>query len=213
MKTDDLINALVADTRSIKPAISATMWLAIAAGSVLAAAAFAEILGLRPDFHHAITHSTRFVFKFAFALSLLIPALLIVQRLARPTGEVGRLKWLMLIPFALLATAVLIELCTVPANHWAATSLGATPGACLTFIPLLSAAPLVVLLFALRQGATASPKAAGAAAGLTSAAIAATLYASHCINDSPLYVAVWYVIGVAIVVAIGAAAGAKLLRW
>ena len=46
-----------------------------------------------------------------------------------------------------------------------------------------------------------------------SAGVGALLYATHCPDDSPLFVAIWYGSATAIVVAIGALAGARLLRW
>jgi hypothetical protein len=54
---------------------------------------------------------------------------------------------------------------------------------------------------------------AGAVAGLLSAGLAATFYASHCTDDSPLFVATWYTIATALVTAIGALAGSKVLRF
>jgi hypothetical protein len=35
----------------------------------------------------------------------------------------------------------------------------------------------------------------------------------HCPDDSPLFVAVWYPIAIAFMTAVGAALGARLLRW
>jgi hypothetical protein len=84
---------------------------------------------------------------------------------------------------------------------------------CLVLIPALSAAPFIALILALRQGAPTRPMLAGATAGLVAAAIGATLYASHCQDDSPLFLAAWYVIAVAIMAALGALLGARLLRW
>ena len=55
--------------------------------------------------------------------------------------------------------------------------------------------------------------AANAALMLVSAGLAATLYASHCTDDSPLFVATWYTLATALVAAIGALAGAKVLRY
>ena len=75
-------------------------------------------------------------------------------------------------------------------------------------LPLLAAA-----LIGLRHGAPARPVLAGALAGLMSAGLAATLYASHCTDDSPLFVMTWYSLGTALVTAIGALAGSKLLRF
>ena len=78
---------------------------------------------------------------------------------------------------------------------------------------MLSALPLAALLFALRQGAPSRPALTGAVAGLAATGIGATFYASHCTNDSPLFMAAWYVLGTAIVAVAGALLGARLLRW
>ncbi|MBX9710348.1 MAG: NrsF family protein, partial [Xanthobacteraceae bacterium] len=48
---------------------------------------------------------------------------------------------------------------------------------------------------------------------LTSAGLAATLYASHCPDDSPLFVATWYTIASVIVAAVGALAGSRVLKF
>jgi hypothetical protein len=75
-------------------------------------------------------------------------------------------------------------------------------------LPLLAAA-----LLGLRHGAPTRPMVTGAIAGLLSAGLAATLYASHCTDDSPLFVATWYTIAATLVTAIGALAGPKVLRF
>ena len=213
MKTDDLIKAMVADTRTVATPIARTLWLALIAGALLAAAHFWSLLSVRSDFAYAITREPRFMFKFIFTLGLAVPALLLVQRLARPDGTAGWAKWLLLVPVALLAVAVGLEMQAVPPEHWQVSALGSMPGACMKYIPLLSAAPFVALLFALRHGAPSNPAAAGAAAGLLAAGIGAALYATFCVDDSPLFLAIWYVTGMTIVVALGALIGSRLLRW
>jgi hypothetical protein len=75
-------------------------------------------------------------------------------------------------------------------------------------LPLLAAA-----LIALRRGAPSRPAVAGAFAGVLSAGLAATLYASHCTDDSPMFVATWYTIAIAFVAAIGALAGSRVLKF
>ena len=75
--------------------------------------------------------------------------------------------------------------------------------------PLLLAAALI----GLRHGAPTRPALAGAIAGLLSAGLAATLYAAHCTDDSPLFVATWYTIATALVTATGALAGSRVLRF
>ena len=84
---------------------------------------------------------------------------------------------------------------------------------CLRSIPFLGFAPLIATLLALRNGAPERPALAGAAAGLFAGAIGAAIYATHCPDDSPLFVAVWYPIAIAFMTALGAMLGARLLRW
>src|SRR2546423_15075253 len=84
---------------------------------------------------------------------------------------------------------------------------------CMTAIPLMSLPILAGALIGLRHGAPARPAVAGAVAGLLSAGLAATLYASHCTDDSPLFVATWYTLATAMVTAIGALAGSKGLPF
>jgi hypothetical protein len=91
--------------------------------------------------------------------------------------------------------------------------VGKNSSICLVAIPLMSLPLLAGALIGLRHGAPSRPALAGALAGLLSAGLAATLYASHCTDDSPLFVAAWYTLATALVTAIGALAGAKWLRY
>jgi hypothetical protein len=93
--------------------------------------------------------------------------------------------------------------------------VGSNSRVCLTAIPLMSLPLLAAALIGLRHGAPTRPALAGAIAGLLSAGLAATLYASHCTDDSPLFVATWYTLATALVTAIGALAGsgAAVLRY
>ncbi len=213
MKTDDLINAMVADNATVSPPISRTVWIALMTGAALAAAEFYGLLSVRSDFFYAITHEPRFIFKFIFTLGLAIPALFLVLRLARPDGQAGWAKAFLFVPLVLLALAVILEMNAVPPEHWQVSAFGTMPGACMKYIPMLSVAPFIAVLYALRNGAPSSPAAAGAAAGLLSATIGAALYATFCVDDSPMFLAIWYVAGIAIVVALGALIGSRLLRW
>jgi hypothetical protein len=155
----------------------------------------------------------RFLFKFVLTLAVAIPAFFIVSALSRPDIVAGnRLWWLALAP-VLLAIGVILELVSVPEGLWHTRMIGHNSFACMTMIPLLSLAPLAAVLYALKAGAPANPTVAGAVGGLLSAGIAATLYASHCTDDSPLFVAAWYPIGFVLMGALGAIIGSRLLRW
>ena len=65
---------------------------------------------------------------------------------------------------------------------------------------------------ALRAGAPEEPFFAGAVAGVAAAGIGASVYALHCPEDSPLFMAVWYSLAAFAMAVIGAASG-RWLRW
>lgn len=213
MNTQDLIRAVVADNASVRPPIRRTMIWALAGGILAAAVAFALMLHVRSDFGWSIVHSHRFQFKFAYTLAIAIPALLLAWQLVRPDGRTRGLLALFVLPVVMLAAAAVLELASVPADHWAIYAIGQNAFWCVTMIPILAAGPLAAMLYALRQGATSQPALAGAAAGLLASGIAATLYASHCVDDSPLFIALWYTPGIALVTAAGALIGKRMLRW
>jgi len=212
MKTDQLITALAADAKSTAMPIGRTLWLAFAGGLVVAALIFFMDVGPRADLSTALS-SPRFLFKCLLTLSLLVSAMGLVWHLARP-GAVP-IAWVVALAAVpvLLAGAAIAEMIVVPASDWGELIFGMNWRICAVLIPTLSAAPLIALLLALRQGATSHPVLAGSAAGLLATGIGATLYATHCQSDSPLFVAVWYVIATAMVTLVGAILGSRLLRW
>jgi hypothetical protein len=212
MKTDNLIAALAADAPGVAKPIGRTLLLAAAVGAVGAAALFYYGVGFRLDIATAVA-TPRFLFKWLLALTLVVSALGLVLHVARP-GSVPA-TWLMALAIApaLLIMAMIGELLLVPSAEWKDRLMGVNATVCVVLIPILSAAPLVALIWALRQGAPTRPMLAGAVAGLVAAGIGAFLYASHCRDDSPLFIAAWYVLGTAIVAAMGALLGWRYLRW
>lgn len=212
MKTADLIAALAADPKPQGPPLSRRFALALAAGALISACIFLGLVGPRHDIARALG-TLRFDWKFVDTIALAIPTGLAAWRLLRPGPELGWLAIALAAPIVLLGGSVAMELMMVPPDLWLARLIGSNARHCLTLIPLLSLAPLAALLLAMRAGAPASPTLAGAAAGLVSAGIAATLYATNCTDDSPLFVATWYTLATMIVVAVGALVGGRVLRW
>lgn len=212
MKTDDLIEALVQD--AFRPKVSSAQRVlgAILLSGLVAGTMFAFALGVRPDISSA-SETWRFVFKFALTLILMACAWWACLELARPEVRLRDVAgWVALAP-ALLAVAVLYELVAIPSAYWPERTVGNYAGTCLLAIPLLSIAPLVALLMALRTGAPRVPASAGAVAGLLAGGLSAALYATHCPDDSPLFVAVWYMLAVGLVALTGALLGHRILRW
>lgn len=211
MQTAQLIDLLAQDA-PVRWGLSRRLAVAFAAGAAVAALVLVLGIGLRPDLS-AAGHTMRVQFKFLFALMLLSGAAGIVPQTGRPDGKAGLWPAVLATAPVLLGLAVLAELLATPAQSWMPRMMGQNSMYCLAFIPALALAPLICLLFALKESAPARPDLAGAAAGLAASGIAAFLYASHCPDDSPLFVAVWYSSAIAIVVAAGWLAGARLLRW
>ncbi|MFD1704291.1 NrsF family protein [Methylopila henanensis] len=212
MRTDQLIGALAQDAATPPVRLTRVFALATLAAVVAAGLVFMIQLGPRPDFMASLG-TLRFPFKFVVTTAFAAAAAALVLRLSRPAAPTGPAKAALGAALTLLALGLAAELNMTPEASWAARMIGRNALVCLTYIPLIAAAPLGLLLVALRRGAPSSPAAAGAAAGLLAGAIAATFYAAHCTDDSPLFVAVWYSAAVAIVTCAGAVLGGRLLRW
>jgi hypothetical protein len=212
VKTGDLIRALAADSEVHPMPPGRALALALIPGVAIALSLHFAVLGLRP---HLLTllGEPRLLFKLCLTFLLVALSGPLVLRLVRPGAGVRRMTLLLAIVPALLVAAILAELLAVPAAEWGQRLIGSNAMFCLKTIPFLSAAPLVAVLLALRQGAPEHPALAGAGAGLFAGAIGAAFYATHCPDDSPLFVAAWYTLGIGIVAAIGAVVGRRLLRW
>ncbi|WP_426440463.1 NrsF family protein [Bradyrhizobium genosp. P] len=211
MKTEMLIGALVQDS-SADWDFDRTVWVAMTSGSLIAGVIFFVGVGFRPDIAYA-TETIRFLFKFVVTVPLAIAAMAAMERAGRPGSSFGLPGWALGILPLILGCAVLVELIMVPESLWTSRLVGSNARVCLTLIPLLAMGPLACFLVALRRGAPTRPGLAGALAGLAASGIAATFYATNCIDDSPLFVATWYPIATSMVVATGYLAGCQLLKW
>jgi hypothetical protein len=211
MKTDELVAALVADRAVPGRTFARGLPLALAAGGAVSLALFFVELGIRKDFAAALA-TWRFDLKLVLVLLALVSALGLCRALSRPVLP-RHAGWWLLPLLGLAVAAVAIELAAVPMEAWRSRLVGSNSLICLSAIPMLALAPLVAVLAALRSSAPASPLLAGAAAGFLAAALGAALYAFHCFDDSPLFVMTWYVLATLPMVALGALAGHRLLRW
>jgi hypothetical protein len=212
MDTNELIETLVADTRQPLAPLSVVWWGAASFAVALAAVVFFATLGPRPDVA-AAAETPRFLLKFVITITLGASAFGLTRELSRP-GE----HWRVAAPYlavaaVLLAVAVLVELLLLPPGTWSAKLVGMNSMVCLAYIPLIGIGPLAVFLLALRHGAPTRPALAGAVAGLLAGSIAATFYAAHCTDDSPLFVATWYTIAIVGLAVLGAAGASRLARW
>jgi hypothetical protein len=212
METERLIRTLALDAGHRQRPVGAVLAAALLLAMPVSVALFMSILGMRPDVRTAM-HNPFFDLKFVVTMALAITAIVVSLHLARPEASLRGWGWLLLIPVALIALGIGAEMMMPHQRPWLTRLIGNNARACVSAIPLFSLPLLAGALWALRRGAPARPALAGAIAGLLSAGLGATLYASHCTDDSPLFVATWYPLATAMVVAVGAIAGRKLLRY
>jgi hypothetical protein len=180
-------------------------------GGFAAGCVFALVLAPRPDLG-AVIVTPRVAFKFLIVLTLIGAAGTLAFRMMHPEDRPS--LWSAPAPaLALLAFGVAAELIVSPPTVWQPLLIGTNALTCLALVPLLSLLPLGCILAGLRYGAPSHPRLSGTVAGLLAGGIGAALYAMHCPDDSPLFVAAWYGLSIAVVAALGAALGARVLRW
>jgi hypothetical protein len=212
METDQLIRTLTADNAHRARPVGFVLALALLSAAPVSMTIFFAGLGVRPDVMTAM-HNPFFDLKFAVTLALAISAIAVGLHMSRPEASLRGWAWLLLIPAGLLAVGIGGEMMMPQRLPMMMRLVGSNSKVCMTAIPLMSLPLLAAALIGLRHGAPTRPAIAGAIAGLLSAGLAATLYASHCTDDSPLFVATWYTIATALVTAVGALAGSRVLRF
>ncbi|VIO70970.1 NrsF family protein [Bradyrhizobium ivorense] len=212
MDTDQLIRTLTADNAYRPRPIGLALMLALLAAAPVSLLIFFAELGVRPDVMTAMRNPF-FDLKFAVTLALAAAAIAVSLHLSRPEASLRSFGWWLLVPAGILMAAMSGEMMMPQRTPMMTRLIGKNSVACMTAIPAMSLPLLAGALYGLRQGAPTQPAVAGAVAGLLSAGLAATIYASHCTDDSPLFVATWYTLATAIVASVGAIAGKQVLRY
>ena len=211
MKTDDLIAVLATDPLPPAP-LARVFWPVAALAAAGCFVLMAVTLELRPALLQALAVPTIAV-KSILPLTLSLGAAALALRLDRPDWQAGRLARALLVVPSAAAVLAGTTLATNPPETWGRLATGETMVWCLVSIPTLALPVLAALLAVLRRGAPAAPARAGLAAGLAAGAVAATVYSLHCPEDSPLFFGAWYTTGILVMAALGAWAGARVLRW
>lgn len=213
MTTDQLIALLATQAPAVPPqAARRRLGWALAAGLPVSVLLLWLEFGLRSDLASAWSTGVMWL-KQAGAVGLAVAGLLAAHRLGRPGVPAGRAAWLLGVTLALLWAAGLATWIAAPADLRAELLWGRSWRSCPFNIAGLSLPLLLALLVALRGLAPTRPALAGAAAGVAASGLATAVYALHCPESSALFVAVWYVLGMAIAPAVGALLGPRALRW
>jgi hypothetical protein len=212
MDTEQLIRSLAADNSHRARPVGYVLMLALLAAAPVSLLIFFAELGVRSDIMTAMRNPF-FDLKFAVTLALAISAIAVALHLSRPEASLRGFGWYLLIPAGLLVAGISGEMMMPQRAPMMTRLVGNNSRFCLTFIPAISLPLLLAALLGLRHGAPARPALSGAIAGMLSAGLAATLYAAHCTDDSPLFVATWYTLATALFAAIGALAGSRMLKY
>ena len=213
MKTDDLIAMLATGVAPVDPHLVAKRFaIALLLGG---AGAFALMLmgyGIRPDLAQAALAPMLWV-KLGFALVIAASSLVLAERLARPGVRPGKAWVGVALPWLAISAMGLVVLLNAPPDARLGLVLGRTWLTCALSISLIASPVFVGVLWALRGLAPTRLRLAGASAGLLAAAVGTLVYALHCPEVEAPFLAVWYVLGLALPTAVGALIGPKLLRW
>jgi hypothetical protein len=209
--TDDLIAALALDfgpARKVSPRLMAAAGL----GGLAAFALVALWLGFRPDIAEA--PATRMFWMKAFYTALLaLGGFWAVERASRPAGSPRKGMILALAVFGLWAALCMWKFMGAAPADRMPMLMGQSWRICTLNILVLGLPILAATLVVVRGMAPTRLTLAGAAAGLFSGGLGATIYGLHCPEHAMAFVAIWYTLGVAAVTALGAVLGHWVLRW
>ena len=207
--TDDLIRSLAsaAGTRrsaSLQAAFAVTGAASLACALLLVF----SVIGIRQDFADMAVR-VPFAFKLAYTGVLVVGSSVVALYAATPGASATAL-------YALSPAVILLTLGVI-FDPTAFPIMGRTNTAvafCMGHILFLSL-PAMILTFVvvMRKGASTRPPFAGAVIGMLSASLGAMAYTLACKNDGTAFVAIWYGVACAIMAAIGAIVGHRVLRW
>jgi hypothetical protein len=205
--TDDLIRSLAsaAGTRSasLRTAFAVTGAASLACALLLVF----SVIGIRQDFADMAVRMP-FAFKVVYTGALVVGASVVALYAATPGASATAL-------YAMLPAAILLA-CGVIFDPTASPIIGRTNTAaafCVSHVLFLSLPAIVLTFVFMRKGAPTQPLFAGAVIGMLCASVGALAYTLACTNDGMAYVAIWYAVACAIMAAIGATVGHRVLRW
>jgi len=211
--TADLIDRLTGDlTPTPRHGLLQRILLGMGAGAFVSLAIVLMLWGPRPDFAVALA-SPGFWMKTGFTLLLATAGFAAVLNLARPGGRAKGAATIVFIAAASMAAAALVQLAGAPPAVWKSLIMGGTSAVCPWLILALSLPIFGGCLWAMRAMAPTNLRLAGAATGLASGAISASVYAISCGESTMPFIFVWYGGAIATATLIGWLTGPRLLRW
>ena len=213
MRTDELVTMLAAGAGAVEPGATARRYtVALGWGAFGATLLMAIVLGVRPDLAEA-ARLPMFWVKLAFPASVAAGALYAAARLSQPGVQLARVPAALAAPVLAMWLLAALVLATAAAGEREELIFGGSCSACPLFIALLSLPVFAAALWAMKGLAPTRLALSGAAAGLLAGSVGALVYALYCTEMAAPFLALWYLLGMLIPTAAGAAIGPRLLRW
>lgn len=213
MKTDDLVNLLAAGVQPVPAgALRRRLATGLAAGLPVSVLIMLAGFGVRPDIAEAM-HLGMFWAKVTLPALVAVAGLHAVLALSRPGRRAPAAVPLVAADLAFIWILAALALAGAAAGERMPLLLGESWSECPLNIALLSAPLFVATLWVVKGMAPTRPALAGAAAGLLASGMGTLVYTLHCPEMAAPFLAVWYVLGMALQVVAGALLGPRLLRW
>ena len=213
MKTDELITLLATGAAPVSTrAVTRRFAVALIWGLPGAALLLLAVLGVRSDLAQ-VALTLMFWVKPAFAGGLALAGWFAAERLARPGMRLGRIWAALATPLLLVwlfAAYVLFD--AAPAQR-ADLIFGSSWKSCTLNIALISLPLFAATFWAMKGLAPTRLVLAGSGAGFLAGALSSLVYTLYCPESTLPFMAVWYVLGIAIPTLAGAMLGPRLLRW
>ena len=213
MNTDTLIQILSRepiDDRAMS--FKLRVLLSVGAGSMLSLLYDIFQLGIQADLLEKMT-TIAFWIKLGFAISLFVLGLLITTKAAKP-GQSKPTELLVIgAPIAVLWGIALFKMMQ-PSNASVTEMVeGSSWQVCSMRIAALSIPMFIAMFWSLRSMAPTRPRLAGFTAGLFAGGLSACIYALYCGEYSPVFIGIWYLLGIMTPAVAGALLGKTLLKW
>jgi len=215
MKTDDLIKMLSCDDAHMAPLPDVRVAVA---GNVLILMFVLTILhvytgmGIRTNYIIAMS-SWLVCLKQILPATMAFSLLPFLCKLSSPQSIARPASWRYLILILPMIILFITSLSGLDGVLLMAAMQGETLLKCLIVVPTLSILGSYIIISALKHGAPSYPVQSGFWVGVTSGAFVCIFYAFSCTEDSPLFYAIWYSVGIGISGIFGAVIGHFKLRW
>ncbi len=213
MKTEELISMLAKEPPTVDRAAHARgVWLPLAVGAIASFVLMVVWQTINPRLW-SLAENMWFWVRFAFLASSSALAWLVLVRLGKPGFALRAKWWHVAIPMAVLAVLGAALLMRAPSGERVPMLLGVSWDVCSRNIAVLSIPIFLVSVWIARQFAPVRLRLTGAILGFFAGSLGALIYSLHCPELSPSFLMIWYVLGMLIPAAVGAALGRRLLAW